>query len=169
MPGPQPQTITLSSAQQTLLQSLIRQSTCPQALVLRARIILGAASGQRNETLAQRLGCSVPTIRKWRRRWSEAEAQLTAVDQRPRELQSLVASILADAPRAGAPSSFTAVQITRIADLATMASEPSPSELSPSEPPTLRALADEAVRQGIVPAISARSVGRFIRRRRPPE
>src|SRR5687767_6223264 len=114
MAGPQPQAVTISPPQQALLEALLRQSRCPQALALRARIILGAATGQRNETLAQTLDCSLPTVRKWRRRWAAASSQLAAVEDQPRDLRALVASVLADGPRSGAPGRFTAEQIVAI-------------------------------------------------------
>jgi transposase len=163
MPGPQPQAITLSAPQQALLEALLRQTSCPQALVLRARIVLGAASGQRNEQLAQALGCSLPTVRKWRRRWAEAEAHLAAVEHQPPDLRAVLATVLADAPRAGAPGHFTAEQIVAIVNLACTP----PAEVGrPIDAWTPRELADEAVKQDIVPAISARSVGRFLKRGR---
>src|SRR6266487_2845370 len=118
MAGPQPQAVTLSVPQQALLEALLRQSTCPQALALRTRIVLGAAAGQRNEALAQALGCSLPTVRKWRRRWAGAEAQLAAVEDNPHDLRALLATVLADAPRSGAPGSFIAEQIVQIVNLA---------------------------------------------------
>ncbi len=108
MADPQPQAITLSNPQQVLLHALLRQTSCPQALALRLRIVLGAAAGQRNDALAHALDCSLPTVRKWRRRWAEAEAQLAAVEPYPRDLRTLVATVLADAPRSGTPGSFTA-------------------------------------------------------------
>jgi len=160
MAGPQPQAITLSPPQHALLEALLRQSSCPQALALRARIVLGAAAAQRNETLAQALGCSLPTVRKWRGRWAAAEAQLAAVEDQPRDLRAVVATVLADAPRAGAPGSFTAEQIVQIVNLACT---PPPQVGRPIDAWTPRELADEAVKQGIVPAISARSVGRLLK------
>ena len=163
MSGPQPQTVTLSKPQQVLLSALLRQTSCPQALALRVRIVLGAASGQRNQALAQALGCSLPSVRKWRGRWAEAEAQLAAVEHHPRDLRALVATILADAPRSGAPGNFTAEQIVAIVNLACM---PPPQLGRPIDAWTPRELADEAVNQGIVASISARSVGRFLKRGR---
>ena len=80
MTGPQPQVVTLSLPQQVLLEGLLRQSSCPQALALRVQIVLGAAGGQRNDALALALDCSLPTVRKWRARWAAAEAQLAAVE-----------------------------------------------------------------------------------------
>lgn len=167
MAGPQPQALTLSVPQQLLLDSLLRQRSCPQALALRMRIVLGAAAGQRNKALAAALACSLPTVRKWRRRWAEAEAQLAAVEHQPSDLRALVATVLADAPRSGTPGHFTAEQIVQIINLACT---PPPEVGRPIDAWTPRELADEAVKQAIVPTISARSVGRFLKRGRsaPP-
>src|SRR5947208_12786986 len=88
MAGPQPQAVTLSPPQQLLVEALLRQHSCPQALALRLRIVLGAAAGQPNQALAQALACSLPTVRKWRRRWAEAEAQLAAVERHPADLRA---------------------------------------------------------------------------------
>jgi len=163
MAGPQPQALTLSDPQQVLLEALLRQTSCPQALALRVRIVLGAAAGQRNQVLAQALGCSLPTVRKWRCRWVHAESQLAAVEHHSRDLRAVVATVLADAPRSGAPGSFTAEQLVQIVNLACT---PPPHLGRPIDAWTPRELADEAVKQGIVPAISARSVGRFLKRGR---
>ncbi len=163
MAGPQPQAVTLSVPQQALLEALLRQSTYPQALALRTRIVLGAAAGQRNEALAQALGCCLPTVRKWRRRWAGAEAQLAAVEDNPHDLRALLATVLADAPRSGAPGSFIAEQIVQIVNLACT---PPQQAGRPVDAWTPRELADQAVKQGIVTTISARSVGRFLKRGR---
>jgi len=167
MAGPRPQAVTLSAPQQLLVETLLRQHSCPQALALRLRIVLGAAAGQSNHALALALACSLPTVRKWRRRWAEAEAQFAAVEQHPPDLRTLVATVLADAPREGAPSSFTAEQIIQIINLACT---PPPQVDRPIDAWTPRELAAEAVKQGITATISARSVGRFLKRSRsaPP-
>jgi transposase len=165
MAGPQPQAVSLSAPQQAILEAVLRQSTCPQALALRARIVVEAAAGQRNESLAQRLGCSLPTVRKWRGRWAAAESQLAALEDHPHDLRALVATVLADAPRSGAPGDFTAEQIVQIVNLAC---SPPAAVGRPIDAWTPRELADEAVKQGIVSTISARSVGRFLKRGRSP-
>ena len=127
--------------------------------------MVGAAAGQRNDALAQALDCSLPTVRKWRRRWAQASAQLAAVEPHPRDLRALVATVLADAPRSGTPGSFTAEQIIQIVNLACT---PPPEVGRPIDAWTPRELAQEVVTQGIVASISARSVGRFLKRGRSP-
>src|SRR3712207_1201681 len=87
MAGPLPVPVTVTPPQQAVLEGLLRQHSCPQALAFRARIILAAATGQRNEPLARQLVTTVTTVRKWRARWAAAATQLAAVDDDPRELQ----------------------------------------------------------------------------------
>jgi putative transposase len=164
MAGPQPHTlITISEPQRAVLEALERQATCPQALALRVRIILGAASGHRNSSLATQLGCTRPTVRTWRSRWAAAEAHLALAETDPATLRETIASVLADAPRSGAPCTFSAEQIVQIVNLACT----SPRALGrPVDAWTPRELADEAQRQRIVSSISPTSVGRFLGRGR---
>jgi putative transposase len=164
MAGPQPQThVTVSPVQRTVLEALQRQASCPQALALRIRIILGAADGQRNEPLAAALGCSGPTVRLWRARWAVAEAPLAVAEADPVTLRQMIGQVLADAPRPGTPLTFTAEQVVHIVNLACT----SPRAVGrPVDAWTPRELADEAERQGIVTSISPTTVGRFLGRRR---
>ena len=162
MTGPQPQSeITISTTQQAVLEALQRQASCPQALALRVRIILGAASGQRNRPLATALGCSRPTVCTWRTRWAAAQAQLAAAEADPIALRQMITTVLADAPRSGTPSTFTAEQIVQIVNLACT----SPRAVGrPIDAWTPRELAEQAERQGIVTSISPTTVGRFLGR-----
>ena len=117
-PGPTPLPLTVSPAQQAVLAALLRRSSCPQALALRVQIVLAAAAGQRNAPLARHLGCTPKTVRKWRSRWAAAAAHLAvAAADRP-ALERAIAAALADAPRPGAPATFTAEQIIHIINLA---------------------------------------------------
>jgi len=163
VPGPAPQPITVSSAQQAVLDALLRRATCPQALALRVRIVRAAAAGQRNAALARQVGCTPATARKWRTRWAAAAAHLAAVDHDRPALERAIAAALADAPRPGAPATFTAEQIIRIINLAC---RPPDQCGRPVTAWTPRELADEAVNQGLVATISPRTVGRFLKGRR---
>jgi hypothetical protein len=162
MAGPQPTTpVTVSEAQRAVLETLQRQASCPQALALRVRIVLGAADGQRNQPLAATLGCSGPTVRTWRARWAAAEAELAAVETEPSRLRQVITQLLADAPRSGTPPTFSAEQIVAIVNLACT----SPRVLGrPIDAWTPRELADEAELQRIVTSISPTSVHRFLGR-----
>src|SRR5919202_2976685 len=165
MPGPQPVSLPVSPPQQAVLERLLRQQSCPQALVRRVQIVLAAGTGQRNEPIAQHLGCSPTTVRLWRARWAAAERQLAAAEGDERALRSAIAAVLADAPRPGAPATFTAEQIVQIIALA--CTPPANSE-RPVDAWTPRELADEAQKRQIVASISARSVGRFLKAGRAP-
>lgn len=164
MAGPQPtHTLTVSAPQQAILEALQRQASCPQALALRVRIILGAARGERNEPLARTLGCSRPTVRTWRARWAAAQAQLALAEADPTTLRQTISQVLADAQRSGTPPTFTAEQVVHIVNLACT----SPRSMGrPIDAWTPRELADEAERQGIVTSISSSTVGRFLGRSR---
>ncbi len=54
------------------LETLVQSGQTPQRIVLRARIVLGAAAGQSNNGLAKALGISRPTLLRWRQRYVEA-------------------------------------------------------------------------------------------------
>ena len=163
MAGPLSAPVVVTPAQQAVLTTLRRRASCPQALALRAAIILGAAAGQRNEPLARQLGCTPTTIRKWRGRWRAAAPRLLAADDEPAALAAAIAAILADAPRPGTPATFTAEQIILIINLAC---RPPGQVDRPVTAWTPRELAEEAIQQGIVAAISPRTVERFLNRRR---
>jgi len=138
----------------------VRQHTCPQALALRATIILRAASGERTTVLARALSCSPTTARTWRRRWAGAQAVLAAADADLPTLEHTIGQVLADAPRPGAPDTFTAEQIVQIINLACT---PPAASGRPITTWTPREVAAEAVKQGIVRQISPQSVARFLK------
>ena len=160
MAGPLPLPITVSPPQQAVLEALLRQHSTPQTLALRVRLILAAATSLRNVPLAHDLGCTPKTVIKWRARWAAAEAQLAAVEGDAADLKRLIARVLADAPRPGAPDTFTAEQIVQIINLACT---PPADAGRPVAAWTPRELAAEAVKRQIVPTISPTSVGRFLK------
>lgn len=65
---PVPPVVLASSVRQQLV-ALSRSRSMPHALVRRARIILLAADGSSNTTIADKLGLSKPTVGLWRRRF----------------------------------------------------------------------------------------------------
>jgi len=91
MRGPKPAyPIELSAEEAKHLQQLIRAHTTPQALAVRARIILSAHEHpeQSNQQIASVVGTTDRTVRAWRGRWVKTRS-------------------LADAPRSGAPRRFS--------------------------------------------------------------
>ncbi len=72
MPAPHALPITVSEADRLTLQSWARRPKTAQALALRARIVLAAATGQEtNLEIAQRLQTNRHTVAKWRGRYAE--------------------------------------------------------------------------------------------------
>ena len=140
--------VVVSARERAELESLVRRHRCPQQVALRARIILAAAAGEEVRESARRLGAARSTVQHWRRRWAQSSGR--------------VAERLADAPRSGTPATFTAEQICAIV---AMACEPPAESARPMTHWTHQELADEAVRRGIVAAISPDSVGRFLKKR----
>jgi putative transposase len=176
MPWPSARTITLSDRQRQALEHVVRASTTPQATAARARLVGLAAEGMSTRQIAQRLGLTRNTVQLWRGRWATAAetlqaAELEGGDGDDRALAAVVRSVLADAPRPGAPPTFTPEQLCRIM---AVACEPPGDSGRPISQWTPRELADEAVKRGIVARISARTVGRFLvlgggRAQAPPE
>lgn len=144
--------LVLSVEERSELERLMRSHSTPQQLALRARMIVLAADGAGIGETAQRLGVWRKGVSLWRARW------LAASPGTP------VAERLADARRAGAPARITPEQICAIVALACERPEDSGVPLSQW---SASDLAREAVRRGIIPAISPRSVGRFLKRIRP--
>lgn len=166
MPGPLPPPITLTPPMQAALEHLCRCPTSPHALLRRARIVLAAATGARTETIARDLGCTATMARTWRARWAEAAERLVALPTTTgaREWHGAVSAALADAPRAGAPPTFRAEQVVRIVAIAC---EPLPTPDCQDSHWTATAVARVAVERQLVPAISPRTVGRFLGSGRP--
>lgn len=144
--------IMLSAAERVELESLVRAHSTPQQLALRARIILLAADGVGVRETARRLEVWAKTVRRWQGRWRAASAGGPAAQR------------LSDAPRSGAPATFTPEQICAIIALAC---EPPAASGRPITHWTQQEVADEAVRRGLVQQILQRSVGRFFKRIRP--
>ena len=151
MPGPKPPAVSLSEAEHTELLRLIRAHKTPHHCSFRAQIILLLAEGHNAPEVARRLGTSRRTVRLWRRYWLARAG-------------GSVAERLQDAPRPGAPATFSAEQWCQILALAC---EPPEASARPISHWTPRELADEACKRGIVETISERHVGRFLKSRRP--
>lgn len=64
--------IVIDSQQRQVLETMVRSPTSAQRDVLRARIVLLAAEGQRNDQIQQALGVSKPVVIKWRRRFAHS-------------------------------------------------------------------------------------------------
>ncbi len=149
MPGRTAEPIMLTPEHKRELEALIRAHSTPQKLAERARIITLAATGIGVGETARHLGVWRKTVSEWRKRWIAAAASETCAQR------------LTDAPRSGAPGTFTPEQICAIVAMA--CEDPQASDL-PISHWSQSELARQAVARGIVASISHGSVGRFLKR-----
>ena len=78
--------VEVSAEDRRELERIVRASSSEVRMVERARIVLGAAEGKTGEEIAGEVGCSLPTVVKWRGRYAACGMEG-----------------LRDAPRSGAP------------------------------------------------------------------
>ena len=156
MPGRKAALVVADEALQEKLVRLIQQSSAQQRLVFRARIVLAAMQGHSNTEIAAQLRANLSSVSKWRSRW--AEAQNLTLTEMPLEKR------LYDAPRPGKPAQIGPEALCKIMAIAC---QPPKQCGRPITHWTRRELADEAVAQAIVPTISPRHVGRFLKAGRP--
>ena len=142
--------VTVLPEQREALEQLVRTHSTPQQVALRARMILHAAQGVGVRESARQLGVWPKTVRYWRRRWQQADEKRSVCER------------LTDAPRSGAPPTYTPEQICAVVAMA--CEKPSESE-RPISQWSQREIADEAIRRGLVSNISQRSVGRFLKKK----
>jgi DNA-directed RNA polymerase specialized sigma24 family protein len=71
MQRPSARAIVLNAEERQELGARAARYTLPYGEVQRAKIVLLAAEGLENGEIARRLDCSVETVRKWRKRFSE--------------------------------------------------------------------------------------------------
>lgn len=145
--------IVLMPEQAEDLQRLARAHKTPRKLAERAEMILRSAAGIEVREIARQLGVWPKTVRHWRARWLSGAADTG------------VAARLVDAPRPGAPATFTPEQVCAIVALA--CEKPDERSNLPLSHWTQSELAREAARRSIVDSISHGSVGRILKRSRP--
>ena len=76
-------TLVLTNEERETLRTWTRQPKCPQALALRARVILLCASGRSNTEAAADLHITVQTVGKWRQRFIEKRLDGLLDEHRP--------------------------------------------------------------------------------------
>ena len=152
--------IIVSEKQHVLLNEFSKSRTVARGVVQRATIILLAFAGLLNEEIAPQVGLNRQQVGLWRQRWRDAWDALCVWEcSDPHRLREAILDVLADAPRPGAPATFTAAQVALIVALAC---EPPKLSGRPISHWTLRELRDEAIKRRIVEEISVSQVGRFL-------
>lgn len=82
MPRQSPFRITLAREERAALETRARKYTSPYRDVVRAQIVLMAATGLRNDVIAARLHLTRQIVSKWRKRFFYD--RLAGLDEQPR-------------------------------------------------------------------------------------
>jgi putative transposase len=162
MQGRHAKPVQINEQEEQILRQIIRQPTQPQWLVTRSKIILDAAAGMSISQQSRELGLVRNAIAHWREKW-EHQREARQVGAEKGELRESIVGQLPDDERSGAPATFTAEQVVQII---AVACEDPPTSGYPISHWTPKEVAQEVVKRGIVPSISIRQVGRFLKRGR---
>lgn len=161
--------ITISKLQYTILEKISRQTTSTVREVDRAKLILAINEGHSNTYLHSKLGIAWNKVKHWRYRWLACEAKLMEIEldketkHMEYDLEKKIREYLADAPRPGTPSKFTAAEYCQILGVAL--EDPELSERPISEW-SLTELKDEVEKRAIVSSISRSQLGNFLKSER---
>jgi transposase len=80
--------IEIGAGDRRELERLVRSRTAERRMVERARILLAAGEGEPARRIAERVGCSVQTVKRWRARYQREG--LAGLRDRPRPGRPLV-------------------------------------------------------------------------------
>ncbi len=166
MATPKSPQITISEQQKEILSKITRQTTADFREVSRARLILEIGEGQPNYKIAKAMNCGISKVRHWRIKWLENHDILNQIETDPeknKQLEKTIRQILRDQPRPGAPTTYSSEEYCQILAVAL---EPPEESGRPIAQWSSRDLADECKQRGITSGISARQIGRFLKRSR---
>ena len=144
------------------LEKIANSSISPKTVSLRARVVLMASTGSTDQHVANVLGITTKSVRRWRSRWNESFEALVALESKRKAaaFRRDLEDVLSDAPRSGAPSTFAPETVCEIIALACQA------PVLSNRPVTIwtgRELADECIKRKIVPSISVSHINYLLR------
>ncbi len=134
--------VRLSLEERAVLEGRASSRVAAHAEVVRARIVLAAAAGERNVDIASRVGVCVDVVSKWRKRFC---------------VEGLGG--LRDRPRSGRPRVFGSAVV---AGIKALACEPPEHRQVPLSRWSSHELAVQAVSEGLVESISSSTVRRWL-------
>lgn len=153
--------VQLSMKQQAVLEEFSRSRSVSQAVRQRATIVLRGFDKCKNQEIAEEVGLNRLQVGVWRRRWQDSwEALCLWECEEPKRLREAILEMLKDAPRPGAPSTYSAEQVAQILALACESPELSNRPIGCW---THRELRNEVVKRNIAPRISVAQVGRYLK------
>lgn len=154
--------IQLTDQMCQILNELSQSRVIGGGIVTRAKVILLGFQKYDNQSIGRELGISSRVVGKWRRRWRDSFDALLQKQfhETGAGFRRAIMECLSDAPRSGAPGTFTAEQIVGI--IAIACEHPGHSG-RPVTSWTGREIADEAAKRGLIASISASHVNRILR------
>ena len=157
--------VNVSERQRAVLERWVRnKASTPHRLVERCQIVLTSAKGRTNREQARLLGVDRQRVRRWRRRWADAEKRLAEAENQEatdKDLAAIITEALSDNSRPGGPTKFSAEQLVQIISVAC---EPPKDSGRPVTHWTPRELADEVIKRKIVKSISPRHLDRYLKK-----
>jgi len=154
--------LPVSLRQREVLDQIVRRGKSQRQHVTRAQIILMGSAGFGNQQIAAKLDIDRKTVYNWRARWLSQTDHLSGIEAEGDDsvLSEAVLSTLSDAPRSGAPVTYTAETVCQI--IAVSCEDPLACDY-PISHWTPQALRLELIARTIVADISPRQVGRFLK------
>lgn len=154
--------VQLTPTMTRTLKKIANGSNTVKSVSLRAHVVLLAAAGNTNQQIVHTLGVTDKTVRKWRSRWNESTEALVALESKRKAatFQRDLEEVLSDAPRSGAPPTFSPETVCQIIALA--CEDPALSG-RPVTTWTGHELADECIKRKIVSSISASHINHLLR------
>ena len=153
--------VIITEKQHAILEQITNARTAPQQLIQRAKIILLAFGGMLNMQIPDQVRLNRQQVGLWRRRWADSWQALISIEchENHATLKRSIELTLSDAPRSGAPGTFTAEQVTQILAIACESPELSGR---PIDNWTHRELTEEAIKRQVVSSISISQVGCYL-------
>lgn len=167
MPTPKSPQIIISASQRAVLEQLSKSRTASKRDIERAILILHLENHP-NSVTAARLELNYLTAKHWRLKWLSFLPLFEKIESgddpdKAGKLKAAIFGFLADAPRSGAPPTYTAEQYCQI--MAVCLEDPQESG-RPITHWTHEELTDEVRKRGIA-TISRSHLGLFLKRQRP--
>jgi transposase len=154
--------VIVTEKQLAILEQITNARTAPQQLIQRAKIILLAFGGMLNMQIPEQVRLNRQQVGLWRRRWADSWQALISIEchENHATLKRSIELTLSDAPRSGAPGTFTAEQVTQILAIACESPELSGR---PIDNWTHRELTEETIKRQVVSSISISQVGCYLK------
>ena len=160
--------IHLSERVEVILNQLINKRKIEKSIELRIKIVLMSSKNISYEKIKTKLSCSEPTIAFWKQRWhnnyEKLQIFISGVKNeyvKDNKIKKEILIILGDAPRIGAPIKFTEAIQKKI--IAIACESPEKYDL-PFTNWTHEELAKQVINMDIVDTISARHLGRLLKK-----